>query len=144
MTRRHRAPAGGCRAERNPGPRKPQIRNVQIRNLAVLEINKERRQVYLNKVQQMVSGEWYRGVSPDAVCQTRFTPFPQEAPKQCPANGVWRMLGGCVSRDRLLDTGKKHMEKAQTHTETQTQTQTQTQTRTRTHARTHAHTHTHI
>ena len=30
-------PQSTCRAERNPGPRKPQNRNVQIRNLAVLD-----------------------------------------------------------------------------------------------------------
>ena len=35
--RRDVSPQSTCRAERNPGPRKPQIRNVQIRNLAVLE-----------------------------------------------------------------------------------------------------------
>ena len=34
--RRDASPQSTCRAERNPGPRKPQIRNVQIRNLAVL------------------------------------------------------------------------------------------------------------
>ena len=34
--RRDASPQNTCRAERNPGPRKPQIRNVQIRNLAVL------------------------------------------------------------------------------------------------------------
>ena len=31
------SPQSTCRAEPNPGPRKPQLRNVQIRNLAVLE-----------------------------------------------------------------------------------------------------------
>ena len=33
------SPHSTCRAEWYPGPRKPQIRNVQIRNLAVLEIS---------------------------------------------------------------------------------------------------------
>ena len=33
--RRVASPQNSCRAERNPGPRKPQIRNVQIRNLAL-------------------------------------------------------------------------------------------------------------
>ena len=44
--------------------------------------------VYLNNVQQMVSRECFREVSPDMVW-TRFTP--QRAPKQCPVNGVWRI-----------------------------------------------------
>ena len=35
--RRDASPQSTCRAERNPGPRKPQIRNVQIRNLVVLD-----------------------------------------------------------------------------------------------------------
>ena len=36
--RRDTSPQSTCYAERNPGPAKPQIRNVQIRNLAVLDI----------------------------------------------------------------------------------------------------------
>ena len=47
------------------------------------------------------------------VClQTRFARHglaPLRAPKQCPANGVWRMLWGFVSRYGLLDTVKKHV-----------------------------------
>ena len=61
-----------------------------------------------------------RGVFPDRVRKTRFTPsessagqfVPSEstvAPKQCPANGVRRILCGLVSRHGLLDTAKKHM-----------------------------------
>ena len=59
-----------------------------------------------------------RGVSPDRVLKTRFTPSessaghglrPQRAPKQSPANGVRRILWGLVSRHSLLDTVKKHM-----------------------------------
>ena len=44
--------------------------------------------------------------------QTRFAGHgldPQRAPKQCPVNGVWRMLWGSTSRHGLLDTVKKHM-----------------------------------
>ena len=59
-----------------------------------------------------------RGGSPDRVLKTRFAPSessaghglpPQRAPKQCPANGVRRVLWGFVSRHGLLDTVKKHM-----------------------------------
>ena len=59
-----------------------------------------------------------RGGSPDRVLKTWFTPSessaghglpPQKAPKQCPANGVRRILWGLVSRHGLLDTVKKHM-----------------------------------
>ena len=49
--------------------------------------------VYLNSVQQMVSGDL--GVSPDRVRKTRFTRTPPRRPPkhcQCPANGVRRIL----------------------------------------------------
>ena len=36
--RRDASPQSTCRAERNPGPEKHHIRNVQIRNVAVLEL----------------------------------------------------------------------------------------------------------
>ena len=44
--------------------------------------------------------------------QTRFARHgltPQGAPKQCPLNGVWRMLWGSASRHGLPDTVKKHV-----------------------------------
>ena len=56
-----------------------------------------------------------RGGSPARVLKTRFTPSessaghglpPQRAPKQCPVNGVRRVLWGPVSRHGLLDTLK--------------------------------------
>ena len=62
-----------------------------------------------------------RGGSPDRILKTRFTPSessaghglaPQRAPKQCPANGVRKVLWGFVSRHGLLDTVKKHMANA--------------------------------
>ena len=57
-----------------------------------------------------------RGGSPDRVLKTRLTPSessaghglpPQRALKQCPANGVRRVLWGFVSRHGLLHTVKK-------------------------------------
>ena len=73
---------------------------------------------YLNSVQQMVSGELAGSVSRQGSKDTvyplrelRWTQFtPQKAPKQCPANGVRRILWGLVSRHGLLDTVKKHMD----------------------------------
>ena len=40
--RRDASPQSTCRAEQKPGPRKPQIRNVQISNVAVLELGTEK------------------------------------------------------------------------------------------------------
>ena len=74
--------------------------------------------VYLNSVQQMVSGELAgeclqrgferHGLPPQRALLDTVYPF-REHLKQCPENGVRRMLRGLVSRHGLLDTVKKHM-----------------------------------